>query len=81
MEKEEQIDLDPEELIDVTCAKKKHGRKPRARGYSLLKLTANRETLTHRASEQAAFAKTVEIRQFFITVESVTDGNSSAPNQ
>ena len=30
MEKEEQIDLDPEELVDVNC-EKKHGRKPRAR--------------------------------------------------
>ena len=45
----------------------------------MLKLTANREPLTHKASEQAQFARTVDIRQFYITNDSVVDGNSSTP--
>ena len=43
----------------------------------MVKLTANRETLFHRASEQAEFASTVEIGQFYMKSESVVDGNSS----
>ena len=39
----------------------------------MLKLTANHETLTHKASEQAEFATTVEIGQFKITDESVME--------
>ena len=42
----------------------------------MLKLTANRETVNHRASEQAEFARTVEISQSYITNESVMDGSS-----
>ena len=45
-----------------------------ARGDSVLKVTANRETLTPRASQQAEFARTVEIGHFFFTTESVRDG-------
>ena len=40
----------------------------------MLKLTANRETLIRRASEQAEFARTVHIGQLYITNESVMDG-------
>ena len=46
---------------------------------SLLTLTANRETLTHRASEQAEFARTVDIGQLYIANEPVIDENSSSP--
>ena len=48
-----------------------------APGDLMLKLTANRETLVRRTSEQAVFAGTVDIGQFFITNDSVVDGNSS----
>ena len=48
---------------------------PQAGGDSLLQLTKNRETLIHRASEQAAFARTGENEHFYITNESVMDGN------
>ena len=44
----------------------------------MLKLTENREALMHRVSEQAAFARTVEIGQFHTRNESGMDGNSSA---
>ena len=44
----------------------KHWDMPQARGDSLLKLTANRKALIHRASEQAEFAKTMVIGQFFL---------------
>ena len=44
----------------------------KARGSSMLKLTADRETLLHKASEQA-----VEIGLFCIINESVMDGNKS----
>ena len=53
---------------------------PQARGDSLLLVTENRETLIHRASELAAFSRKVENGQLFVTNESVTDGNSSAPS-
>ena len=43
----------------------------------MLKLTANRETQIHKASEQAAFARTVVIGKFYITYGSVVDGHSS----
>ena len=44
----------------------------------MLKLTANRETLIHRASEQAEFfSRKMEIEQFRTTNESVVDGNHS----
>ena len=43
----------------------------------MLKLTANLETLLHRAAEQTNFARTVETGQFHITNESVLDGSSS----
>ena len=45
----------------------------------MLQLRENRETLIRRASEQAASVRTAENGQFFITNESVMDGNSSAP--
>ena len=52
-----------------------------ARGDSVLKLIANRDTLIHKkASEQAEFANTVEIGQLYVTNESVVDGDSSAPS-
>ena len=38
------------------------------RGDSVLKITTNRDTLIHRASEQAEFARTVEIGQFYSTI-------------
>ena len=50
---------------------------PLARSDSLLQLTENRETPIRETSEQAAFARTVEIGQFYIANESVMDGNSS----
>ena len=40
----------------------------------MLKLTANRDTLIHKASEHAEFARTVESGHFYITNESVMDG-------
>ena len=52
---------------------------PQARGDLLLQLTENLETLIRRASEQTAFARTVEHGQVYITNESVMDGNSSTP--
>ena len=73
-EEEEQKDVDPEQLTLIT---QKERNVSQSRGDSMLKLTANRETLIHRASEQGAFARTVEIGQFKITKESAVDGNSS----
>ena len=43
----------------------------------MLHLTENREMLIRRASEQEAFARTVEHRQLYITNESAMIGNSS----
>ena len=43
------------------------------------KFTANRETLIHKASEHAEFARMVAIGQFYITNDSLVDGNSSTP--
>ena len=62
--------------VDMNYAKTT---KPQARGDSVLRLTENRETLMHRASEQAAFARTLEKGEFYITNKSVMDGNSSTP--
>ena len=59
-EHEEQIDFDPEQLTLITP---KERNMPQARGDSLLKLTANRETLSRRASENTEFDRTVEIGQ------------------
>ena len=42
------------------------------------KNTANRETLSHRASEQAEIASKVDFGQSDITNDSAVDGNSSA---
>ena len=39
-------------------------RVPQALGETMLKLTANRETLVRKASEQAKFARTVDIGKF-----------------
>ena len=64
--------------LDTNYAKR-HWNMSQARGDSMLKLTANREPLTHKASEQAQFARTVDIRQCYITNDSVVDGNSSTP--
>ena len=72
-EDEEQIDLEPEQLTLIT---QKTTKMPQARSASLPQLTENRETLIRKASEQAAFARTVENGQFYITDESVMDGNS-----
>ena len=60
-EEEKHIDVDPEQL---TLISQRGQNMSQARGDSLLQLTANRETLDHRASEQAEFARTVEIGQF-----------------
>ena len=56
-EEEEEIDVDLEQLTTVTQRERKMSQ---ARGDSMLKLTANRETLIHRASEPAEFSRTVE---------------------
>ena len=48
-----------------------------ARGDSLLKLTENREALIHRASDQAEFARKVELGQFCITDETAMYGHRS----
>ena len=72
-EKEEQTD------VDIDCAKKKQRNMRQARGDSLLKLIANRETLIHRGSEQAECARTVELGQLCVNNESVMDENSSPP--
>ena len=45
----------------------------------MLQLTEKHETLIRRTSKQAEFARTMEIGQFYITNESVTDGNGSSP--
>ena len=50
---------------------------PQARSDSMLQLTENRETLIRETSEHAAFARTVEIGQFYIANETVVDANSS----
>ena len=57
--REEKIDLVPEQLTLIT-QKNSECNMPQARGDSLPQLTVNRETLIRRASEQAAFARTVE---------------------
>ena len=49
------------------------------RGVLWLQLAENRETLIRRASEQAAFARTVENEHFYITKESVMDANNDIP--
>ena len=72
-EEKQEIDFDPEQLTIIT---QKDRNMSRARGDSMLKLTANREMLFHRASEQAECAGTAEIGQFYIKSESVVDGNS-----
>ena len=72
MEEKEQI---AKQLTNIT---QKHRKMSRARGDSLLQLTEIHETLIRRASEQAAFARTVEI---FIIVQyhkSAMDGNNCA---
>ena len=63
--------------VDINYAKT--AETPQARDDSMLQLTENHETLIRRASEQAEFARTMEIGQFHITNESVTDGNGSCP--
>ena len=73
---EKEIDFDPEQLTRIT---QKERNVSQVRGDSMLKLTANRETLIHRASDQAEFSRTVDIEQFFITNDSVVDGNSTTP--
>ena len=50
-----------------------------ARGDLMPKLTANRETLIHRASEQSEFARTVENWQFFITKKDIGLTHSVVP--
>ena len=75
-EEEEQSDFDPQQLTLINYAKRAEHV---TSSDSMLKLTANRETLMHRASEEAAFAWTVAIGQFYITNESVMDGCSSTP--
>ena len=57
-EEEEEVDLDPEQLTIVTQEERNMAH---ARGDSMLKLTGNRKTLIHRASEQAEVARTVEM--------------------
>ena len=52
-EEEYEIDLDPEQLAIIT---QKDCNVSHARGESLLELIANRETLIHRACEQATWA-------------------------
>ena len=66
-----QIDLDPEPLTTKRSMSQ-------ARGDTPLKLTANRDTLIQRASEQAEFARLVEIGQLCSTSESVMAGTSVA---
>ena len=66
---EEEIDIDPEQLTILT---RTEWNMSQARGDSVLEITANRETLIHRASEKATFARPVDI-----TNDSVVDGNSS----
>ena len=73
---EEEIDLDPEQSTTITG---KERNMSQARGDSMLKLTANRETLIHRGFRKAEFARTVEIGQLAITNEPVMYGNSSTP--
>ena len=63
-----QIDLDPEQLTIKRSMSQ-------ARGDTPLKLTANRDTLIQRASEQAEFARLVEIGQLCSTSESVRGWN------
>ena len=55
-EEEQETDIDTDQLTLIT---QKERNMSRARGDSMVKLTANRETLFHRASEQAEFASTV----------------------
>ena len=75
-EDEEQIDLEPEQLTFTT---QKQRNMLQARGVLWLQLAENRETLIRRASEQAAFARTVENEHFYITEESVMDANNDIP--
>ena len=60
-EEEDEIDLDPEQLTTIT---QKERNVSQARGDSMLKFTANRETLIHSASEHPKCARTVDIGQF-----------------
>ena len=66
----------PEQLTLITQKAAEH---ITSSSDSLLSLTANRETLTHRDSEQAEFARTVEIGHLNIANEPVIDENSSSP--
>ena len=75
-EDKEQIDLEPEQF---TLISQKQLNVPQARDDSMQRLTENRETLIRRASEQAAFARTVENGQFLHNNESVLEGSSSTP--
>ena len=61
MTDEEQIDLEPEQL---TLFSQKQQTLPQARDDSLLQLTENHEMVIRRASEQTAYARSVEIGQF-----------------
>ena len=73
-EEEEEIDVNPQQLTKNTQIERSVSQ---AWGDSMLKLVANRETLIHRASEQATCASTMDIGTFCITSDSVFDGNSS----
>ena len=77
-EEEEEIylELDHEQLMIVT---RRERNMSQARGDSMLKLTANRETLIHTTPEHAEAARTVENRQFNITNEFVVARNSRYP--
>ena len=63
-EGEGQLDLDPEQLTRIV---QKERNMAQARGESMPKLIANRETLIHRASELEQCARTVVNGQLIIT--------------
>ena len=67
---------EPEQLTLIT---QKQQTLTQARGDSV-QLTEKHETMIRKASDQAAFARTVENVQFHITNESAMDGNSSTPS-
>ena len=73
-EDEAHMDREPEQLTLIT---QKQRNVQQSRGDSMQQLTANRETLIRRASEQASFARTLENGQFYITNQAVLEGNSS----
>ena len=73
-QEEKQIDLESEQLTLI--AQKQHNATSSRR--LVVQLTENGETLIQRASEQTAFARTVNVGQFCVSIESVMDGNSSA---